>query len=301
MPRNGSGTYTLPNSAFVTLTTISSSAVNGNINDIGTALTQSVATTGVSTLIGTLPGFAGTISAPGYTFTNDKTSGWYRDSANTWGYSSSGVEVAKLSSAGVTMVSPAKLIDRSGTEVLGLPVGMMFDYAGTTAPTGWLLCNGQAVSQTTYSALFAIISTTYGNPGGGNFNLPDCRGRVTAALDSLGGTAANRLTNPVSNGVDGSAIANSGGLQNLTLVQGNIPNYTLSNNLAVTAAVSGVQVGSLPTLQGGGGTNVDSPTSSGGVGGTVTGSATTGGSSTPLNTVQPSLIVTKIIYTGIYP
>jgi microcystin-dependent protein len=51
-------------------------------------------------------------------------------------------------------------------------------WAGSTAPTGWLLCNGAAVSRTTYSDLFAVISTTYGTGNGSTtFNVPDLQRR----------------------------------------------------------------------------------------------------------------------------
>lgn len=74
------------------------------------------------------------------------------------------------------------------------PVGMLTPFAGADAPPGWLLCAGQAVSRTTYAALFAITSTTYGTGDGSTtFNLPDLRGRVVAALDNMGGTDAGRL------------------------------------------------------------------------------------------------------------
>ena len=59
-----------------------------------------------------------------------------------------------------------------------LPAGCIMPYAGTAAPTGWLACQGQAVSQTTYAALFAAIGTTWNTTGegAGNFRLPDLRG-----------------------------------------------------------------------------------------------------------------------------
>lgn len=76
-----------------------------------------------------------------------------------------------------------------------VPVGVMFDYAGATAPGGFLLCDGTAVSRSTYSALFAIIGTTYGaGDSATTFNLPDTRGRVTVSkstdteFDTLGET-----------------------------------------------------------------------------------------------------------------
>ena len=58
------------------------------------------------------------------------------------------------------------------------PAGMIAPFAGTSAPTGWLACEGQAVSQTTYAALYAAIGTTWdiGGEGAGNFRLPDLRG-----------------------------------------------------------------------------------------------------------------------------
>lgn len=57
-----------------------------------------------------------------------------------------------------------------------VPAGSMTMYGGTTAPSGWLMCDGSAVSRTTYSALFAIISTTFGvGDGSTTFNLPDFR------------------------------------------------------------------------------------------------------------------------------
>jgi len=59
------------------------------------------------------------------------------------------------------------------------PVGVITAYAGSTAPTGYLICNGAAVSRTTYAALYAIIGTTYGTGDGSTtFNLPDLTGRV---------------------------------------------------------------------------------------------------------------------------
>jgi len=65
-----------------------------------------------------------------------------------------------------------------------IPVGMIMTYISTNAPSGYLYCNGQAVSTTTYSTLYAIIGFTYGNPGSGNMNLPDMRGMFLRGLDN---------------------------------------------------------------------------------------------------------------------
>jgi microcystin-dependent protein len=57
-------------------------------------------------------------------------------------------------------------------------------FAGPTAPAGYLKCNGQAVSRTTYAALFNAIGTRYGLGDGSNtFNLPDVRGNVIRGYD----------------------------------------------------------------------------------------------------------------------
>lgn len=59
-----------------------------------------------------------------------------------------------------------------------LPAGALSMFAGSAAPTGWLLCDGSAVSRTTYAALFAAIGTTWGAGNGTTtFGLPDLRGR----------------------------------------------------------------------------------------------------------------------------
>lgn len=60
--------------------------------------------------------------------------------------------------------------------IVGTLVGSVTMYAGSSAPAGWLLCNGQAVSRTTYSALFSAIGTTWGvGNGSTTFNVPDMR------------------------------------------------------------------------------------------------------------------------------
>ncbi len=74
-------------------------------------------------------------------------------------------------------------------------VGQVATFARTTAPTGWLLCNGQAVSRTTYSALFAAIGTTYGAGNGSTtFNLPDCRNEFFRGWDGNTGVVGNKFS-----------------------------------------------------------------------------------------------------------
>lgn len=70
---------------------------------------------------------------------------------------------------------------------LFVPTGMVVPFAGSSAPTDWLLCNGAAISRTTYSDLFGICSTTYGvGNGTTTFNIPDLRGYFVRGKDTSG-------------------------------------------------------------------------------------------------------------------
>lgn len=76
-----------------------------------------------------------------------------------------------------------------GTLYADAPIGAILAFGGATAPAGWLLCQGQAISRTTYAALFAVIGTAYGaGDGSTTFNLPDPR---EAALVGAGTNALN--------------------------------------------------------------------------------------------------------------
>ena len=66
-----------------------------------------------------------------------------------------------------------------------VPPGAIMPYAASSAPGGWFICDGTAVSRTTYATLFSLIGTTYGNGDGVNtFNLPNMRGRMIMGLNS---------------------------------------------------------------------------------------------------------------------
>jgi len=100
------------------------------------------------------------------------------------------VITAKIQDGAVT----AAKLDSAATSVL-MPAGAIMPYAGASAPTGYLFCDGNAVSRATYSDLFGIIGVTYGvGDGSTTFALPDLRGRVIAGQDNMGGSSANTLT-----------------------------------------------------------------------------------------------------------
>ena len=85
-------------------------------------------------------------------------------------------------------------------KVDGVLAGFIQMYGAASAPTGWLLCNGAAVSRSTYATLFALIGTTYGaGDGSSTFNVPDMRDKFpvgsgsTYALNATGGSADSTL------------------------------------------------------------------------------------------------------------
>ena len=68
-----------------------------------------------------------------------------------------------------------------------VPTGTIVAFAGATPPAGWLLCNGDTVSQTTYAGLYAVIGATYtagDTPPGGEFRLPNLSRRVPVGAGS---------------------------------------------------------------------------------------------------------------------
>lgn len=71
-----------------------------------------------------------------------------------------------------------------------MPSGTVLPYAGSTAPTGFLMADGSAVDRTTYATLFGVVGTTYGAGNGTTtFNLPDMRGRVAMGAGTAVGAA----------------------------------------------------------------------------------------------------------------
>ena len=116
------------------------------------------------------------------------------------------------------------------TDVGGMPSGSLIAFAGSSAPGGYLLCDGSAVSRTTYDILFAVIGEIYGSGDGSTtFNLPDLRGRTAVGKDDMGGSASNRVTSAAS-GIDGTSLAASGGSQTHTLTTAQMPSHTHTQN-----------------------------------------------------------------------
>jgi microcystin-dependent protein len=138
------------------------------------------------------------------------------------------------------------------------PAGVVLPFAGSTAPTGWLLCFGQAVSRTTYAALFTALGTAYGvGDGSTTFALPDLRGRIPGGKDNMGGSAASRLTTAGS-GVDGVTLGASGGAQTHTLTNAQLPTSAIGTG--GTTIARGSTVSDLQTIGSGQAHNNTQPT-----------------------------------------
>lgn len=308
MPRNSSGTYTLPVASYVAGTTIKSADMNSNLSDIGTALTQSLATTGVSSMTGPIKLAAGSSSAPSLTLASDTTTGWYNSAAGTWAFVSGSATIFTIGATGgtITNLTVTNLTVTGSFSVASARiVGEIIDYGGTTAPSLWLLCYGQAISRATYSSLFGVIGTAFGvGDGLTTFNVPDLRGRVTVGKDDMGGVAANRIT-AAGCGITGTTLgASSSTTQTNTLTTAQLPAHTHVNTLNDPGHTHTYSTSSFNLTPSGG--------TSGGVTMGVaqilgTGANTTGititnasvGSGTAVNNVQPSLIVNKMIYAAV--
>jgi len=104
------------------------------------------------------------------------------------------------------------------------PVGVIRLFAGSTAPNGWLICNGDAVSRSAYSDLFKIIGTTYGVGNSNNtFTLPDMRGRCPIGV----GTGASLTARTLGSNV---------GAETATLSEANMASHTHATTVGTQSA-----------------------------------------------------------------
>jgi microcystin-dependent protein len=160
------------------------------------------------------------------------------------------------------------------------------------APTGWQLCNGQTLAISSYSALFALIGTTYGGNGTTTFQLPNLQGRVP--VDQ--GTGA---------GLPPAVIGEVAGAPTVTLTVNNLPSHNHMVNVVGSA-------GNLPnpantnylagTTLNPAGTKVDGYSASTPNATLIPNSLTMAGSGQPVSIYQPYLVVNFVIaMNGIFP
>ena len=154
-----------------------------------------------------------------------------------------------------------------------VPTGAVTAFAGSTAPTGYVLCDGSEYSETTEAALFAVISTTY-NTGGetaNHFRVPDLRGRVVAGLD-----ADDNVLNETTS-INGTVLGEVGGDDVHTLLEAEMPAH---DHGGANSQVSNPAGTSLTIGQTGSFDFVDLPSEGGGQ---------------AHNNVQPTIILNYII------
>lgn len=138
--------------------------------------------TGVATVHGIRQG-------SGNGFDADKLDGMHTASAATVS-----TVVARDADGRAKVAAPASSDDvpTKGYVDTRMPTGSMTMFAGASAPTGWLLCDGSPVSRTTYASMFAIIATTFGEgDGSATFNLPDMREAAPAGAGTRAAGVAN--------------------------------------------------------------------------------------------------------------
>jgi len=179
------------------------------------------------------------------------------------------------------------------------PIASMLPYAATSAPSGWLLCYGQAVSRATYASLFGVIGTAYGSGDGSTtFNLPDYRGRTFVGLDNMGGSSANRITSANADSLNNTGFGSetdagtNGAVGGTSLTTDQLPSHTHPYARSGGASLSGGN--QFPIYDGVSGNAIANATGSTGSGNSHTHTAptitmTTGGNA------QPSLASAVII------
>jgi microcystin-dependent protein len=186
---------------------------------------------------------------------------------------------------------------------LGIPLGAMIDYIGSTSPfSNYAIPLGQALSRTTFASLFALIGTTYGaGDDSTTFNLPNLSGRVVAMLDDTGGILSTFGMTP-----NGNTLGAVGGAQGVDIAQSQLPNILLSISGTASGSISGfAQANEISVNPSGaalattpsGGTAQNLPvtgTFSGSVAG-ATASINGGVTQNALNVLQPTMALNKLL------
>jgi microcystin-dependent protein len=162
-------------------------------------------------------------------------------------------------------------------------------FAGTFAPKGWALCQGQTLSLGSYTALFSLLGTTYGGNGTSNFALPNLTGRAA-------------LQQGETNGLTARTLGQKGGEAAVTLTVQQLPGHT-HNMLAAAAPKTGQANVPGPTACMGSGVTGDKiyGAASGGNAMNAAGLTSVGGGQAH-NNMDPYIVMTYIIATtGVFP
>jgi microcystin-dependent protein len=191
-------------------------------------------------------------------------------------------------------------------------IGMVMPYAGATAPSGWRLCNGDAISVASadFAPLYAVIGFTYGGSlGSGVFNLPDLRGRFPVGY--MAGVSRTLATDEDRLYDDGAAniLGADGGAQRRWITKDNLPEHQHSlmgdagTQFYATTGVTGVSDSNTAGINITGGNPGTGLEITEGVDGLVTSTQTIDGVpevvGEKFTTVPPFLALNFIIYTGV--
>lgn len=194
-----------------------------------------------------------------------------------------------------TKIATTAYVDASAG--IGTPTGVIFPYGGSSTPSGWLLCDGSAVSRTTYATLFGVIGTTFGTGDGSTtFNVPDMRGRLAAGRDNMGGSSAGRLTG-TSMSPDSHTVGATGGSQ--TQTASTTVTGTTSGSLSTSGTTSAIPLSGSANTGGGSAFNIVNAGTTLSVTGTTSGSlsVSASGTSSSFVNVQPTMLFNFIIKT----
>lgn len=170
-------------------------------------------------------------------------------------------------------------------------VGEIKAWAGASPPAGWLLCYGQAVSRSTYSALYNVVGDTYGTGDGSTtFNVPDLRGRTLIGIDTMGGSAASRIAAATTLGYSAGVETHLHTTGDFTLTSNEMPAHTHVGmvNTAGTGTITHWYMGSQDE---GAWSNVMYPSS----GSTGTGAAHNHGNTQTVSNLTPYTAVNYLI------
>jgi microcystin-dependent protein len=282
MADDANGTYSLPSGYLAQLgETIEPSQHNASLEDIATALTARVSANGAKAMTGPLKLPNGTEALPALAFASATSWGFYKTAGGV-GLSIAGVKVFEFGAFGG-----------------GRIIGELLDWPSVTPPTGWLACQGQSLLRATYPALFTVLGTTYGSVDGTHFTLPNLQGIATVGLDQ---TARALLTG---SDVLGNTVLGS---QTATISIAQMPVHTPAGTNAASALTANTgNISRFPTGAGGGTNDFLTTAATGStttypVTGTAAGQTFTGtsiGSGAGHANVQPSVVVNKIIFTGV--
>lgn len=280
MPSDSNGVYTLPPGYLAqTGQTILASQHNPPLEDLAASMTQRVMATGVTPFTGPAKFADGSAAAPSITLASALNSGFYKHPSGAMGMKN---------------------------VVGGTPLGAVIDFAGPTAPTGWLFCFGQGLAVADYPDLYGVLGVTYGGSAGLFFLLPDLRATVVAGRSNMGGTERTVMT-----GV--TALGSFVGIEHVTLSIGEMPahshpgttdlggvDHTHPGALAAPPSTSGQFSGLISPNNGWGGVpstgNTGAASAKDHTHTFTTGNSGVGGAH---NNVQPTTILNKIIFAGI--